>query len=330
MANLEDLELFVMIADRQGLSPAARAMSITPAAASLALKRLENRLGVRLFTRSTRTMKLTPEGLRYLESARHALKILADGKRSLTHDDGMLELTVPSDLGRNLLLDVFAQLKRSRPQLFIKLALSDKEENLLTGKFDAALRFGKSLSLDLVELPVLKQHYFIVCAAPTYLSEHPLPTTPQHLSEHECIISTRSGRAENRWRFHTLGQVEDVHVQGHFCCDDGNAIRRWAVAGQGVAYLPLLSVIDDLLAGRLLELLPSWQGEQAPLNLVVSHRSQITESLRALHHSLIGQCNERMSHYSARFNPPAMSVTLEELSAGHRPAETPDDRPSPG
>ncbi|MNZ42598.1 HTH-type transcriptional regulator DmlR [compost metagenome] len=305
-------------------------MSITPAAASLALKRLENRLGVRLFTRSTRTMKLTPEGLRYLESARHALKILADGKRSLTHDDGMLELTVPSDLGRNLLLDVFAQLKRSRPRLFIKLALSDNEENLLTGKFDAALRFGKSLSLDLVELPVLKQHYFIVCAGPTYLSEHPLPSTPQHLSEHECIISTRSGRAENHWRFHKSGQIEVVQVQGHFCCDDGDAVRRWAIAGYGVAYLPLLSVIDDLLAGRLLALLPGWQGEQAPLNLVVSHRSQITESLRALHHSLTDQCNERMSHYSAWLNPPAMSVTLDELSAGHRPAEIPDNRHSPG
>lgn len=326
MATLGDLELFVMIADLQGLSPAARAMSITPAAASLALKRLENRLGVRLFTRSTRTMKLTPEGVRYLESAQHALKILDNGKRSLTHDDGMLELTVSSDLGRNLLLDVFAQLKQGRPRLYIKLALSDKEEDLLKGKFDAALRFGKSLSLDLIELPVLKQHHFIACAAPTYLSEHSLPCTPQHLSEHECIISNSTGRPESRWRFHAPGQVEDVRVQGHFCCDDSDVARRWAVAGQGVAYLPLLNVVDDLLAGRLLPVLPGWQGEPAPLNLVVSHRSQITDSLRALHHSTINLCNEYMSRYSAWFNSPTAPLTVETPPTCHRLAQIPGNR----
>ncbi|WP_277589135.1 LysR family transcriptional regulator [Pseudomonas chlororaphis] len=297
MPNLADLELFVLIAELQGLSPAARIMSITPAAASLALKRLENRLGVRLFTRSTRTMKLTPEGVRYLESAQHALKILANGKRSLTHDDGMLELTVSSDLGRNLLLELLARLKQERPRLYIKLALSDKEEDLLKGRFDAALRYGKSLALDLVELPVLKQHHFIACAAPGYLVEHGTPESPEQLSEHECIICHSIGRPESRWRFHAPGQVEDVRVQGHFCCDDGDAARRWAVAGHGVVYLPLLNVVEDLLAGRLLPLLPGWQADAAPLSLVVSHRSQITESLRALHQCLVEHCTDRMARY---------------------------------
>lgn len=297
MPNLADLELFVLIAELQGLSPAARIMSITPAAASLALKRLENRLGVRLFTRSTRTLKLTPEGMRYLESAQHALKILANGKRSLTHDDGMLELTVSSDLGRNLLLDLLGQLKQERPRLYIKLALSDKEEDLLKGRFDAALRYGKSLALDLVELPVLKQHHFIACAAPDYLAAHGTPEAPEQLSQHECIICHSIGRPESRWRFHAPGQVEDVRVQGHFCCDDGDAARRWAVAGHGVVYLPLLNVVEDLLAGRLLPLLPGWQADAAPLSLVVSHRSQITESLRALHQCLAQHCAQRMARY---------------------------------
>lgn len=295
MANLEDLELFVLIAELEGLSAAARAMSITPAAASMALKRLENRLGVRLFTRSTRTMKLTSEGARYLESAQHALKILAMGKRSLTHDDGMLELTVSSDLGRHLLLDLLAQLKQEKPKLHIKLSLSDKEEDLLKGKFDAALRFGRSLSLDLVELPVLKQHHFIVCAAPAYLAANPAPVTPAQLGEHDCIISHSIGRPGSRWRFHAQGEVEEVRVQGLFHCDDGDAARRWALAGHGVIYLPLLTVADDLAAGRLLPLLGGWLGDPAPLNLVVSHRSQICEPLRALHRRLVQVCEERVA-----------------------------------
>ncbi|AJO79286.1 MULTISPECIES: LysR family transcriptional regulator [Pseudomonas] len=303
MPNLSDLELFVLIAELEGLSPAARIMSITPAAASLALKRLENRLGVRLFTRSTRAMKLTPEGMRYLESAQHALKILANGKRSLTHDDGMLELTVSSDLGRHLLLDLLTRLKQQRPRLHIKLALSDKEEDLLKGRFDAALRYGKSLALDLVELPVLKRHHFIACAAPEYLAEQGEPASPQHLGEHECIICHSIGRPETHWRFYAPGQVEEVRVQGHFCCDDGDAARRWAVAGHGVVYLPLLNVVEDLFEGRLRPLLAGWQGDAAPLSLVVSHRSQITDSLRALHHCLVEHCTERMARYLDLMQP---------------------------
>ncbi|WMI97571.1 LysR family transcriptional regulator [Pseudomonas chlororaphis subsp. aurantiaca] len=299
MANLADLELFVMIADLRGLSPAARTMCITPAAASLALKRLEHRLGVRLFTRSTRSMKLTPEGTRYLESARQALKILDEGKRSLTHDDGMLELTVSSDLGRNMLLDLCARLKQHNPCLYIKLALSDKEEDLLTGKFDVALRFGKSLAPDLVELPVLQHHHFIACAAPTYLAGRSRPNTPQQLSTHECIISHSTNRPQRLWRFHAPGRVEDVQVKGHFCCDDGDAARRWALAGHGVVYLPLMNVAEDVLAGRLQPLLSTWQGDEAPLSLVVSHRSQITESMRALHQGLVEQCTKRMTRYLA-------------------------------
>lgn len=299
MANLEDLELFVLIAELQGLSPAARVMSITPAAASLALKRLESRLGVRLFTRSTRLMKLTSEGARYLDSAQHALKILAQGQRALSQDDGQLELSVSSDLGRHLLLDLLLHQKKQQPGLQIRLSLDDKEEDLFTGRFDAALRFGRSLALDLVELPILKQHHFIACASPAYLACHDAPQRPEQLSTHDCIVNHALGKTESHWRFHDAAEVVHVRVQGMFCCDDGDLARRWALAGQGVCYLPLLNVAQDLQAGQLLPLLPGWRGDLAPLSLVVSHRSRITSSLRHLHALLVEACNERISRCHA-------------------------------
>nr|BFD42042.1 LysR family transcriptional regulator [Pseudomonas sp. FFPRI_1] len=299
MANLEDLELFVLIAELQGLSPAARAMSITPAAASLALKRLENRLGVRLFTRSTRLMKLTSEGARYLDSAQHALKILAQGQRALSQNDGQLELSVSSDLGRHLLLDLLLHQKKQQPKLQIRLSLNDKEEDLFTGRFDAALRFGHSVTLDLVELPILKQHHFIACASPAYLASHHLPDHPEQLSAHDCVVSHSLGKAESHWRFHNAEEVVHARIKGLFCCDDGDMARRWALAGQGVCYLPLLNVVQDLQAGRLQPLLPGWSGDLAPLSLVVSHRSRITASLRLLHELLVEACNERIARYQA-------------------------------
>lgn len=299
MANLEDLELFVLIAELQGLSPAARAMSITPAAASLALKRLENRLGVRLFTRSTRLMKLTSEGKCYLDSAQHALKILAQGQRALSQDNGQLELSVSSDLGRNLLLDLLLHQKQQQPKLQIRLSLDDREEDLFTGRFDAALRFGRTLALDLVELPIIKQHHFVACASPAYLAAHSAPEHPEQLCAHDCIVSHNLGKAESHWRFHNAGEVVHARVQGLFCCDDGDMARRWALAGQGICYLPLLNVAQDLQAGQLVPLLPGWSGDLVPLSLVVSHRSRITASLRQLHELLIEACNERIGRCQA-------------------------------
>lgn len=304
MANIGDLKLFVRIAELQGLSSAARALSISPAAASQALKRLENHLGVRLFTRSTRALKLTPEGLRYLENTELALRILDNSERSLTHEGGILELTVSSDLGRNLLLDLFAQLKHDQPTLCIRMALSDKREDLLRGRFDAALRYGQSYALDLVELPVLKQHHFVACASPAYLSDHDLPDSPRQLMEHECIISTLD-QPDNYWRFHQGEVIEEVRVKGHFQCDDTDVMRRWGLAGYGVIYLPLLNAAEDLLSGRLVPVLPGWEGKSAPLQLVLSHRTRITSSMRLLHRSLIEQCGARMTQLKERLQLPA-------------------------
>ncbi len=274
-------------------------MSITPAAASQALKRIENRLGVRLFTRSTRLMKLTSEGARYLDSAQRALKILAQGQRALLQDDGQLELSVSSDLGRHLLLNLLLLQKKQQPGLQIRLSLNDKEEDLFTGRFDAALRFGRSLALDLVELPILKQHNFIACASPAYLAAHDAPEHPEQLSAHDCIVSHRLGKAESHWRFHRAGEVVHARIQGLFCCDDGDLARRWALGGQGICYLPLLNVAQDLQAGELIPLFPGWSGDLAPLSLVVSHRSRITASLRQLHELLVEACNERIGRCQA-------------------------------
>lgn len=300
MINLGDLKLFIRIAELQGLSSAARAMSISPASASQALKRLENHLGIRLFTRSTRTLKLTPEGARYLENAKQALKILGNRESALTFEGGILELTVSSDLGRNLLLELFAELKHEQPGLRIRMALNDKHEDLLRGKFDVALRYGQNYALDLVALPVLKQHHFIACAAPTYLSTHTPPETPIQLIEHECIINTLD-QPDCYWRFQNAENIEEIRVKGCFQCEDSDVMRRWAVAGYGVIYLPLLNVANDLLSGRLLPLLPGWQGKPAPLQLVVSHRTQISDSVRLLHRELLKHCSNRMHQVQAIF-----------------------------
>lgn len=322
MANIEDLELFVMISELDGLTPAARAMCITPAAASQALKRLESRLGVRLFNRTTRSITLTSEGLSYLKTAQHALKVLADGKRLLIDADGTIELCAPSDLGRNILLGLLAELRKEKRKLHINLTLSDRVEEFSKFKYNATLRFGEVTSLDLISLPILKKHSYIVCAAPLYLEKFGAPNVPLELVQHECLMARGVVDTECVWRFYSGGDVEEVQVNGYFKSDDGDIIRRWAIAGHGIANLPLLNVVGDILSGHLLPVLQGWEGESAPLSLVVSHRSQITDSLRLLQGALIRCCNDRLGPFNQRYKSSMGGPFEVPLALGMSPEVT--------
>ena len=133
MSSILDLEVFVRTADSGSLSAAARSLSLTPAAASIALKRLETRLGMRLLARSTRSMRLTEEGRRYLDSVRVALEALAEGEQAIKQHgqslSGLLQLSAPSDFGRNVLLGWLDQFKREHPN--IRLQLLDRKSTRL-------------------------------------------------------------------------------------------------------------------------------------------------------------------------------------------------------
>lgn len=141
MSSILDLEIFVRTADSGSISAAARTLALTPAAASIALKRLETRLGIRLFARSTRSMRLTEEGRRYLESVRLALAALADGEQALKHQtqglSGVLQLAAPSDFGRNVLLPWLDDFKRRHPNIQLQLLLNDRHSDLFRETVDA-------------------------------------------------------------------------------------------------------------------------------------------------------------------------------------------------
>ncbi|MGH8408549.1 MAG: LysR family transcriptional regulator, partial [Pseudomonas sp.] len=146
MSSILDLEVFVRTADTGSLSAAARSLSLTPAAASIALKRLETRLGIRLLARSTRSMRLTEEGRRYLDSVRVALEALSEGEQAVKQQgqslSGLLQLAAPSDFGRNVLLGWLDEFKLEHPNVRLQLLLNDSNADLFRETVDIALRFG--------------------------------------------------------------------------------------------------------------------------------------------------------------------------------------------
>lgn len=288
MKSLQDLDIFVRTVDSGSLSATARALDLTPAAASAALKRLEAELGVALFVRSTRSLRLTQEGALLLEHCRPALAALQQVRGQLQGGrasafQGTLQLAAPSDLGRNVLLPWLDAFQREHPGVDIRLQLSDRVANVYSEPVDAAFRYGAPQDSALVALPLALDHRRVLCAAPAYLAAHGAPDSPHALAERDCLCFMLGGDVHDRWRFQdAAGQDLLVRVRSRNVANDGDAVRRWAVLGRGIAYKSYFDVADDLATGRLVPLCPGWATEAVPLYLVAPSRHQITPLVRAL------------------------------------------------
>lgn len=294
MKALQDLEIFVRTADSCNLSMTARTLHLTPAAASASLKRLEKELGVQLFVRSTRHLRLTQAGVFFLDQCRPALASIEQARQQLTKDHaeltGLLQLSAPSDLGRNLLLPWLEEFQYLHPQVRLQVHLSDRLANVYADPVDAAFRYGKPRDSSLVALPVAPSNRRVLCAAPRYIEKFGAPMHPLELSQHSCLCFMIGPDVHNKWQFFQAdGAGVVVHVNAVNVSNDGDVVRQWVLSGKGIAYRSYVDVANDLALGRLQALCTNWQTEDAPLFFTVSGRKQITPLLRALYEFVIQQ-----------------------------------------
>ncbi|PMQ16430.1 LysR family transcriptional regulator [Janthinobacterium sp. AD80] len=296
MLRLDDLQVFVCTADRGSLSSAARELGISPALASAAVKRLEGELGLRLLARTTRSLSLTPEGTQYLEHAREALRLLRAGRDALLASKdsfgGTLKIAMPSDLGRNLMLGWLDAFQQRHPKLRYQLSVSDRVADMVRQQVDVALRYGQQDDSSLIAMPIAPANDRVLVASPEYLRAHGPLLALEELAQHNCLRFALEDGLHDRWTFYRLPQREQVTLQvsGNRSADDAELVRRWAVAGLGIAYKSRLDVAGDVAAGRLQMLLPEVAGEATPLHLVCTHRAQVTPLVLQLRDFLREQC----------------------------------------
>lgn len=252
MFRLEDLTLFVRAAALGSFSDAARESGQQPAQVSAAIKRLETILNIRLFARSTRSLRLTPEGETWLPYATQMLDTLEAGLQKIqTPDDevrGMLQIAVPSDLGRNLLLTLFRDFRQRHPALRLRLLFSDQLTDVFKDPVDVAFRYGNNDDASFISLPVAPENRRVLVASPEWIARHGEPQTLEELSQHNALIYILRGRPFDRWSLSLDGVVQQQKVSGTVMSDDAEVIRRLAVAGEGIAYKSMLDVSDDLRA----------------------------------------------------------------------------------
>ena len=301
MIRLDDVQIFVHTVDYGSFSEAARQLNIAPAHASASVQRLEKALDTRLFTRSTRSMQLSEAGERYLPHARVMIGALEQGEQALANGrvalSGPLRLSAPSDFGRNLLLPWLDEFQHLHPGLSLHVKMSDRAADLIRQPLDAVVRYGTLPDSSLLALKLVENNRRAVCAAPSYIERHGAPTRVDDLRRHNCLRYVWSEQIHERWRFTPPGGERTVAVTGNRISDDADAVRRWAIAGEGIVYKSRLDLIDDLKVGRLVELFPSEYCEPAPLHLICAHRAQLTPALNELHAFLRERCAACVASY---------------------------------
>lgn len=286
MALIQSLDIFVRVADSGTLSAAARSLDLTPAAVSISIKRLEAEVGALLFVRTTRQLRLTLAGERFLKHAREAIHQIEDGMQALRQPDkaldGLLRMSLPSDLARSLVIDWLDEFIEQHPKVQLQLDVSDRLADVYSQPVDVALRYGKPADSAMVAMPIAMDNRRVLCASPAYLAAHGTPSAPSDLVQHRCLCFMLGHRVHDDWLFTRDEEVTKVKVPRYRTSGDGDVVHRWLLSGHGVGYKSMLDVSDSLRTGRLVALCTEWQGEAAPLMLMYPQRRAVTPLVTAL------------------------------------------------
>ena len=251
-----EMEVFVRVVEQGGFSAAARALAMTPSAVSKLVGRLEARLGVRLFNRSTRQLQLTAEGGTFYERSVRVLADLAEAERGAAANEvprGRLSVNTNVPFGEQALIPLVPAFLRRYPEISLDIVLTDEVIDLIEHRTDVAVRAGPLQSSSLVARKLGATRKAIL-ASPDYLARHGVPKKPADLARHNCLGFNRT-RTLNGWPLVEAGKAVTMPAVGNAQISDGASLQRLALAGVGLARLALFHCREDIAAGRLVPVL---------------------------------------------------------------------------
>ncbi len=270
---LGSMELFCLAAELGSFTAAAQAAGVTPAAVSRSVARLEARLGVRLFTRTTRRVSLTEAGSDYFQQCRQALAQLGEAERLVSGRQsepvGLLRISLPTTYGHYRVLPLLPAFRARYPQVRIEVELSNRNVDFTGEAFDLAIRARAQADSSLIVRP-LEDAPLVVVATPDYLRQAGTPQRLDDLGRHQCIqFRLPSSGRPVPWQFRQQGREIELATEGDYCCaQDILACATLARSGAGLAQLMRFIVEDDLRAGRLQEVLQDHAGCSRPFSLI--------------------------------------------------------------
>ena len=280
MDRLEAMHVFVTVADLRGFAPAARKLRLSPSAVTRLIAALEEHLGARLLQRTTRQVRLTDVGTRYLERARRILADVeeADGsaREERNRPSGRLVVSAPVGFGRLHVGPVMTDYLKRYPEVACELRLSDNLVNLVEDAVDAAVRIGHLADSSLVARQVGEMRRITV-ATPGYLKRRGEPKTPEELPEHQTIAF---GPATS-WRFLREGHEIEVMPSPRFTSNSADAALQYAEAGGGITRVLAYQAAEGLKRGRLKILLAKYEQPALPIHIVYPTSRLLSAKVRA-------------------------------------------------
>jgi DNA-binding transcriptional LysR family regulator len=284
MAELINLETFVVAAKSGSFARAARQLGISPAMVGRRIQALEEQHGARLIERTTRAQRLTELGESFFAQAQTVLEAVAE-LDDLTRTEpgklsGRIRATGPATLGIHRLAAIVARFCELNPAVTVELSLNDRRADLIAEGFDLAIRVGELQASTMIARRV-GTYRFRCVAAPAYVTAMGLPLTPDELRQHRSILNLNMS-PRNRWPFIGPGGTSVVaEVDGGLQIDNGEAQLAAALAGAGIVYLPTDLVDIPLREGRLVEVLPHWDRMTLPIHVLYPSRRLVPRRLTA-------------------------------------------------
>jgi DNA-binding transcriptional LysR family regulator len=284
--NLGDLQTFARAAELGSLTRAAHALGLTPSAVSRSLQRLEDRLGARLLYRTTRSVALTEEGVRFHQRVLQLFSDLEEAESEARGRPGFISGTLRvstfTAFGPHQLLQLLPEFTRRHPALKIDLDFTDRRVDLVAEGIDAAIRLGTLGDSSLVARKIAWTTR-VICAAPAYIERRGTPKTPADLARHDCVAFREPGLVHlNDWPFDTPNGRVMMPIFGPIIAGDGDTVFRLAEAGLGIARLSRFVAASGLRDGRLMPLLEDFEvTDQTPLHVVYPHKRHLPPKVAA-------------------------------------------------
>lgn len=279
-----EMQVFLRVVESGSFSEAARALRTTPSTVSKLIGRIESRLGVRLLERSTRRLSLTAEGHIYYEKSAGLLAELDDLEKGLSQGaasaGGTVRVNASVALGTIGLEPILPAFWEAYPNIVVDLSLSDEIVDLYLDRTDVAIRIGSLQNSSMVarRLGIARRK---IVAAPRYLERHGVPRTADDLAQHNCL-GFNFRRNAPVWPLKDGGRIVDRAIFGSLLGNNGETVRRMAVAGVGLARLGDYHARDDLAAGRLVEVLAeAVAGDEEEINALYLGGPRLPHRVRA-------------------------------------------------
>ena len=282
---LTDLDAVLSVARQGTFRAAALDLGMSTTALSNAIAKLEQRLGVRLFNRTTRSVSLTDAGKAFVERVGPAMTDIHDAMlaaQSLQETPtGTLRINGFASAAREVMAPIILTFLRRYPQVHVDLVTEGRLVDIVAAGFDLGLRPADLVPTDMVSLSLGLHRSNAVVASPDFLRMHGKPIVPTDLYRFHCIRARLPNNALFRWRFEKDGEAVQIDVQGAITLDEQSLVRMAAHSGIGLGYIMEADVREDLAAGRLVRVLEDWTPALAPLALYYPGRKNPPAAFRA-------------------------------------------------